>query len=60
MSADEFAPSGIISEAGLERLRQLMPEAAARIQPGLRPGHILSLFSTQTLVSLVEAKKAAT
>jgi acyl carrier protein len=59
MSADEFAPSGIISEAGLERLRQLMPEAAPRIQPGLRPGQILSLFSTQTFVNLVEAKKIA-
>jgi acyl carrier protein len=59
MSPEEFAPSGVISEAGLGRLRQLMPEAAARIQPGLRPGQILSLFSTQTFVNLVEAKKAA-
>jgi acyl carrier protein len=57
MSPEEFAPAGVISEAGLLRLRELMPEAAARIQPGLRPGQILSLFSTQTFVNLVEAKK---
>jgi acyl carrier protein len=57
MSPEEFAPAGVISEAGLTRLRELMPDAAARIQTGLRPGQILSLFSTQTFVNLVEAKK---
>ena len=36
MSDDEFAPGGVISEAGLDRLRELMPEASARIKPGLR------------------------
>lgn len=56
MSDDEFAPSGVISERGLQRLRELMPEAHARIQPGLRPGQILSLFSVQTFVNLVRAK----
>jgi acyl carrier protein len=56
MSEDEFAPDGVISEAGLERLRQLMPEAADRIRPGLRPMQILGLFSVRTFVSLVEAK----
>src|SRR5438309_5961142 len=58
MSEEEFAPGGFISEAGLERLRQLMPEAAARIKPGLRPGQVLSLFSVQTFVNLVQAKMA--
>lgn len=58
MSDDEFAPGGVISEAGLTRLRELMPEAAARIQPGLRPRQILSLFSVQTFVNLVTAKQA--
>jgi acyl carrier protein len=57
MSPEEFAPAGVISEAGLTRLRELMPDAAARIQAGLRPGQILSLFSTQTFVNLVMAKK---
>ena len=56
MSDEEFAPGGIVSEAGLDRLRALMPEAAARIRPGLRPGQILSLFSVQTFVNLVTAK----
>ena len=59
MSEEEFAPGGFISEAGLERLRQLMPEATARIKPGLRPGQVLSLFSVQTFVNLVRAKMGA-
>lgn len=59
MSEEEFAPGGFISEAGLERLRQLMPEARARIKPGLRPGQVLSLFSVQTFVNLVQAKMAS-
>ena len=58
MSDDEFAPGGVISEAGLARLRELMPEADARIKPGLRPRQILSLFSVQTFVNLVTAKQA--
>ena len=58
MSDDDFAPGGVISEAGLTRLRELMPEADARIKPGLRPRQILSLFSVQTFVNLVAAKQA--
>jgi acyl carrier protein len=57
MSDEEFAPAGIISEAGLTRLRELMPEAAHRIQPGLRPAQILSLFSVRTFANLVLAKR---
>ena len=57
MSDDEFAPGGVISPAGLARLRELMPEGAARIQPGLRPAQILSLFAVQTFVNLVVAKQ---
>jgi acyl carrier protein len=57
MSDEEFAPGGVISEAGLTRLRELMPEAAQRIQPGLRPAQILSLFSVRTFVNLVLAKR---
>lgn len=58
MTEEEFAPGGVLSEAGLERLRQLMPEATPRIKPGLRPGQVLSLFSVQTFVNLVQAKMA--
>jgi acyl carrier protein len=59
MSDEEFAPGGVISEAGLRRLRELMPEAAERIHPGLRPMQILGLFSVQTFVNIVNAKRAA-
>lgn len=58
MTDDEFAPNGVISEAGLERLRTLMPEAAARITPGLRPAQILTLFSSRTFATIVLAKRA--
>ena len=58
MSDDEFAPGGVISEAGLARLRELMPEVAGQIKPGLHPGQILSLFTVQTFVHLVVGKLA--
>ena len=58
MTDDEFAPGGVISEAGLARLRELMPEAAARIAPGLRAREILSLFTVQTFANLVHGKRA--
>ncbi len=57
MTAEEFAPGGVISEAGLTRLRELMPEAADRIKPGLRPSTILTLFSVQTFANMVIAKR---
>jgi acyl carrier protein len=57
MTDEEFAPAGVISEAGLARLRELMPEAAERIKPGLRPVQILALFSVRTFVNLAEAKR---
>jgi acyl carrier protein len=57
MSDDEFAPGGVVSEKGLERLRELMPEAKDRIVPGLRAVQILGLFSVQTFVNMVDAKK---
>jgi acyl carrier protein len=59
MSEEEFAPQGVISDAGLARLRELMPEAKERIAPGLRPVQILGLFSVQTFINLVEAKRGA-
>ena len=57
MTDEEFAPGGVISEAGLGRLRELMPEAAAQIKPGLHPAQILSLFTVQTFVHLVIGKQ---
>jgi acyl carrier protein len=57
MSEEDFAPAGVISPAGLARLRELMPEAVDRIQPGLRPVQILGLFSVQTFVNLVLGKR---
>jgi acyl carrier protein len=57
MSEEEFAPGGIVSEAGLARLRELMPEAKDRIVPGLRPTRILALFSVQTFVNVIETKR---
>src|SRR5512135_2745377 len=42
MTQEEFAPGGVLSEKGLARLKELMPEAANRIQPGLRPNMILT------------------
>ena len=59
MSDEEFAPGGVISEAGLARLRELMPETAPRITPGLRQAQILTLFSARTFASIVVAKLTA-
>ncbi len=56
MSEEDFAPNGVISNAGLERLRELMPEASSRIHPGLKPMQILTLFTTQTFVNMVDGK----
>ncbi len=57
MSQDEFAPNGVISEAGLARLKELMPEARDCITPGLRPSTILTLFSVQTFANMVIGKR---
>lgn len=56
MSAEEFAPQGVISEAGLDRLRELMPEASDRISKGLRPAQIVGLFTVRTFVTVVNGK----
>jgi acyl carrier protein len=58
MSAEDFAPDGVVSEAGLARLRELMPEAAGSIQVGLHQGQILTLFTVRTFEHLVEGKLA--
>lgn len=58
MTDEEFAPGGVISEAGLARLRELMPEVSGRIAPGLRAREILSLFTVQTFANMVHGKRA--
>jgi acyl carrier protein len=56
MDEETFAPGGVISEAGLQRLRELMPEATEQIAPGLRPAGILKLFSVRTFANMVQGK----
>jgi acyl carrier protein len=58
LTDDQFAPAGVISPVGLDRLRELMPEARAHLQPGLRPFQILGLFSVRTFARIVAAKLA--
>jgi acyl carrier protein len=58
MSDDDFAPNGVISDAGLERLRALLPESAVRIQPGLLPRQIPTLFTVGTFARIVLALQA--
>ena len=58
MTDDEFAPGGAISEAGLERLRALLPESRGRIVPGLLPREIPKLFTVGTFARIVLARRA--
>ena len=58
LTEEEFAPNGVISEVGLARLRELIPESAHKAVPGLRTSQILSLFTVQTFVRIVEKKLA--
>jgi acyl carrier protein len=53
LTEEEFAPGGVISERGLERLRALMPEAVSRIQPGLHARQIMTLFTPATFANIV-------
>jgi acyl carrier protein len=58
MTEDDFAPNGVISEAGIERLRSLLPESRDRIKPGLSPRQIPTLFTVSTFARIVLAKLA--
>jgi acyl carrier protein len=58
MSDDEFAPKGVISDAGLDRLRTLLPESADRITTGLRAAEIPRLFVVQTFVTIALTARA--
>jgi acyl carrier protein len=58
--SDGFEHAGIVTDAGLERLRVLMPEVdAARLTSGLRSHQIPSLFSPETFVRLVAWRLAS-
>jgi acyl carrier protein len=58
MTDDEFAPGGVISPAGLDRLRALLPESVGKIGPGLLPRQIPTLFTVGTFARIVLAKRA--
>jgi acyl carrier protein len=56
LSEEDFAPGGIVSEAGLARLYELLPEARGQLKPGMRAAQILSLFTVETFVKLTTKK----
>ena len=58
MTDDDFAPGGVISPAGLDRLRALLPESQAKITAGLLPRQIPTLFTVGTFARIVLAKRA--
>jgi acyl carrier protein len=58
MTDDEFAPGGVISAAGLARLRSLLPESEAKITSGLLPRQIPTLFTVGMFARIVVAKRA--
>jgi acyl carrier protein len=60
MTDDDFAPHGVISDAGLDRLRALLPESHARIRAGLLPRQIPTLFTVGTFARIVLSKRAET
>lgn len=58
LTDDEFAPGGVISAIGLDRLRALLPESVAKIEPGLLPRQIPTLFTVGTFARIVLALRA--
>jgi acyl carrier protein len=58
LSEEEFAPGGVVSDAGLARLKELLPEVRAQIKPGLRGAQILSLFTVETFAKITIKKLA--
>ncbi len=59
MTEDEFAPGGRMSPAGLARLRSLLPEVSGRIEEGLRPREVMSMFTSITFARIVAGSLAA-
>jgi acyl carrier protein len=58
---DHFEDRGLLSDAALERLRLLMPEAPAdRLVTGLRGNDVPGLFTTETFARIVAWRLSAT
>jgi acyl carrier protein len=58
--SDGFERAGIVTDAGLERLRVLMPEVDnSRLTSGFRSHQIPNLFSPETFVRLVAWRLAS-
>lgn len=53
LTREQFAPRGVLSPLACERLRSLLPDVAARIQPGLRVRDIPTLYTVGALARLV-------
>ncbi|MDB5099533.1 MAG: acyl carrier protein [Cyanobacteria bacterium RYN_339] len=54
-----FEVNGVITEDGLQGLREAMPEAAANIKPGMRTHQIPMLFTVESFFNMV-AERVAT
>lgn len=60
MNGVPFAKDNIITEEGLEKLRELMPEVdQSKIQPGLAVYNVPFLFTVESLCKLIMRKRAA-
>jgi acyl carrier protein len=58
--AEALVADGVLTPLGLEVLRDSMPEARARIQPGLHASEVGRLLSVDTFVRIVIRMMAAT
>ncbi len=60
MNGVPFAKDNIITDEGLQKLRELMPEVdQAKIQPGLAVYNVPFLFTVESLCKLIMRKSAA-
>ena len=54
------APDGLLTPAALDRIREVLPEAdPAKIAPGLRGKDIVTLFTVETFLRIVQAQLEA-
>ena len=58
LSDEEFAVDGRLTPAALERVAEMLPEAAARVKGGLLVREIPSLFTVQTFANMVARQQA--
>lgn len=58
LTDDEFAVDGMLTDVGLERLREVMPEIPGdQFKSGLFVRDIASLFNAQTFVRMVQEQQ---